>query len=193
MADPVVKVLREFETGRTAADDSDTHGAEAKASGRVSATGIGHTHAMGSFIADAGIVVGTARTERADAIDLIRRWFDAMGSRDLETAERLMAPTVTIVVSGGHRFSKLADFVAFGLDRYTSVHKQTDHFEVSEAAGGVAVYVRGEMSGSWRDGVTFSGVRWCDRFLVSSGLIGELQTWSDLAESRLATAGGFAR
>jgi len=140
---------------------------------------------MGSFLADTGIVVGTARTERADAIDLVRRWFDAMAARDLEAAGRLMSPSVSIVISGGHRFAKLVDFVAFGSSRYASVHKQTDHFEVSEAAGGVAVYVRGDMSGAWADGATFSSVRWCDRFLVGNGVIIELQTWSDLAETRL--------
>lgn len=140
---------------------------------------------MGSSLTDAGIVVGTARTERADAIALVRRWFDHMSARDLAGASKLMAPTASIVISGGHRFSRLEDFVAFGSARYASVHKQTDHFEVCEAAGGVAVYVRGEMAGSWQDGTPFVGVRWCDRFLVSGGVIAELQTWSDLAENRL--------
>jgi len=140
---------------------------------------------MGSSLTDAGIVVGTARTERADAIALVRRWFDAMSSRDLLGAVKLMSPTISIVISGGHRFSRLEDFVAYGSARYAAVHKQSDHFEVCEAAGGIAVYVRGEMSGSWKDGAAFAGVRWCDRFLVSNGVIADLQTWSDLAETRL--------
>jgi len=115
----------------------------------------------------------------------VRRWFDNMSARDLPGASKLMSPTISIVISGGHRFSRLEDFVAFGADRYESVRKQTDHFEVCEAAGGVAVYVRGEMSGSWKDGTAFTGVRWCDRFLVSGGVVVDLQTWSDLAETRL--------
>lgn len=175
----------QFGASRTAADDSDFHEVKAKACGRVSATRIGHTSVMGSSLTDAGIVVGSARTERADAIALVRRWFDNLSARDLPGAATLMSPTLSIVISGGHRFARLEDFLAFGADRYASVHKQTDHFEVSEAAGGVAVYVRGEMSGAWRDGTAFAGVRWCDRFLVSGGVIVDLQTWSDLAETRL--------
>jgi hypothetical protein len=180
-----VEMWGQFGAGRTAADDSDFHDTKAKACGRVSATVIGHTSAMGSSLTDAGIVVGTARTERADAIALVRRWFDNMSARDLPGASKLMSSTMSIVISGGYRFSRLEDFAAFGADRYASVHKQTDHFEVCEAAGGVAVYVRGEMSGAWKDGKAFAGVRWCDRFLVSSGAIVDLQTWSDLAETRL--------
>jgi hypothetical protein len=180
-----VEMWGQFGAGRTTADDSDFHGVKAKPCARVSATRIGHTSVMGSPLTDAGIVVGSARTERADAIALVRRWFDNLSARDLPGAANLMSPTLSIVISGGHRFSRLEDFLAFGADRYASVHKQTDHFEVSEAAGGVAVYVRGEMSGTWRDGTAFAGVRWCDRFLVSGGVIVDLQTWSDLAETRL--------
>jgi len=33
--------------------------------------------------------------------------------------------------------------------------------------------------------MAFAGVRWCDRFLLRSGRIVELQTWSDLAETRV--------
>jgi hypothetical protein len=86
--------------------------------------------------------------------------------------------------SRGHRFSSLADFIAFGTTRYRDLRKQCDSFEACEAAGGFAVFVRGEMSGSWLDGTPFSRVRWCDRFLVQSGRIVDLETWSDLAETR---------
>lgn len=139
-----------------------------------------------SGIGEGRIVVGTARGERGDAIDLVRHWFDATAARDFGTAASLMSSTVRITVSGGHRFNKLADFMAFGAARYRDVRKQCDSFEACEAAGGFAVYVRGEMLGSWADGTPFARVRWCDRFLVQAGRIVDLETWSDLAETRLA-------
>ncbi len=138
-----------------------------------------------SGLGDGRIVVGTARSERGDAIDLVRRWFDATLARDLSLAASLMTHGSRIVVSGGHRFSSLDDFVAWGSTRYTEVRKQCDSFEACEAAGGFAVYVRGEMSGRWADGTPFARVRWCDRFLVQEGRIVALDTWSDLADSRL--------
>ena len=137
-----------------------------------------------SSLGEGRIVVGTARGERGDVIDPVRRWFDATTARDLGTAASLMSSTVRITISGGHRFSSLADFIAFGTTRYRDLRKQCDSFEACEAAGGFAVFVRGEMSGSWLDGTPFSRVRWCDRFLVQSGRIVDLETWSDLAETR---------
>jgi hypothetical protein len=137
-----------------------------------------------STLGEGRIVVGTARGERGDVIDLVRRWFDAMASGDLDSATKLMAPGQRITISGGHRFSSLSDFAAFAASRYGAVRKQCDSFEACEAAGGFAVYVRGEMSGSWLDGTPFSRVRWCDRFLVQAGSILELDTFSDLAEVR---------
>lgn len=139
-----------------------------------------------SNLGEGRIVVGTARSERGDAIDLVRRWFDATVAGDLAGAAALMAPGPRITVSGGHRFTSLPDFAVWASGRYGAIRKQCDSFEACEAAGGFAVYVRGELSGSWSDGLAFSRVRWCDRFLVQSGQIVDLDTWSDLAESRLS-------
>lgn len=139
-----------------------------------------------STLGEGRIVVGTARGERGDAIDLVRRWFDAMASGDLDSASRLMAPGQRITISGGHRFSTLGEFSAFVSDRYREARKQCDSFEACEAVGGFAVYVRGEMSGAWKDGKNFARVRWCDRFLVQAGAIIEIETFSDLAEARAA-------
>lgn len=137
-----------------------------------------------SNLGEGRIVVGTARGERGDAIDLVRRWFDATSIRDLEAAERLMDPAIRITISGGHRFASFAEFVAFGTSRYREFRKKCDSFEACEAAGGFAIYVRGEMAGEWADGKPFSKVRWCDRFLVQAGRIVDLETWSDLANDR---------
>jgi len=140
-----------------------------------------------SGLGDGRIVVGTARSERGDAIDLVRRWFESTATGDLSAASALMSPNARITVSGGHRFTGLQDFIAFGAQRYAEVRKQCDSFEACEAAGGFAVYVRGEMQGTWSDGTPFNKVRWCDRFLVQGGRIADIDTWSDLAETRRAT------
>lgn len=139
-----------------------------------------------SILGEGRIVVGTARGERGDAIDLVRHWFETTAAGDFAAVERLMAPGARITISGGHRFAGFAEFVAFGSGRYRELRKQCDSFEACEAAGGYAVFVRGEMSGAWADGKPFSRVRWCDRFLVQGGRIVELDTWSDLAETRLS-------
>lgn len=141
-------------------------------------------------LGDGRIVVGTARTERADAIDLVRNWLDAVSRGDLPAAAALMAPGAHITVSGGHGFGSLEDLAASAAARYASLHRQADAFETCDAPGGIAVYVRGTANGAFIDGTAFSGARWCDRFQVAQGRIVGLETWSDLAELRLA--GGAA-
>lgn len=139
-------------------------------------------------LGDSGIVIGTARSERADAIDLVRRWFDHLAARDVPAAAALMASPPSFVISGGHRFDSLEAFVAFVSARYGSIRKRHDSVEACDAPGGFAIYVRGELSGEWLEGGAFSGVRWCDRLLVQSGRITDVQTWSDLAEVRSSSA-----
>lgn len=142
---------------------------------------------MTGNLGDGRIVVGIARTERADAIDLARAWLDANGRRDLAAAAAMMAPGARVTISGGHVFPSLEAFAAFAAGRYAGMHKQADAFEACEAAGGLAVYVRGTLSGSFIDGRPFAAVRWCDRFLVAQGRIVDIETWSDLAEARAVT------
>jgi len=132
-------------------------------------------------LGDTGIVVGTARSERADAIDLVRRWFDLLASQDVSGAASLMSASPVIVTSGGARYVSLAAFVDAMAERAATVRKQCEHFEACEAPGGFAVYVRGGMSGAWPDGRSFTAVRWVDRLLVQGGRISEVQTWSDLS------------
>ena len=150
-------------------------------------------------LGDGRIVVGTARTERADAIDLVRGWLDAMARRDFAAAAPMMVTGARVVISGGHEFAAigatdfvasefgtLEDFAAFSAGRYATLRKQADAFETCEAPGGIAVYVRGTASGAFVDGTEFTGARWVDRFQVTQGRIAGLETWSDLAELRLA-------
>lgn len=131
-------------------------------------------------LGDTGIVVGSARSERADAIDLVRRWFDLLGAQDVAGAAALMSASPLITTSGAARFGSLPAFVAAMAERVATVRKQCEHFEACEAPGGFAIYVRGVMSGAWPDGESFAAVRWVDRLLVQGGRISEVQTWSDL-------------
>ena len=149
---------------------------------------LGHTEPMTGNLGDGRIVVGTARTERADAIDLARNWLDAVWRRDLAAAAAMMTPGARVTISGGHQFAALEAFAAFAAERYAEFRKQADAFEACEAAGGLAVYVRGTLSGTFKDGVPFSAVRWCDRFLVAQGRIIDIETWSDIAETRAGAA-----
>lgn len=139
---------------------------------------------MSISVNDSGIVVATARSERADAVDLVRGFMESLAQQDLAAASRGLAAGFRMVISGGHEFAALADFLAFSRKRYAAVRKHIDGIEACEAPVGVSVYLTGTMSGQWLDGTPFERVRFCDRFLVRDARILELHTWSDLAEFR---------
>lgn len=139
---------------------------------------------MSLGISDSGIVIGAGRTERAIAIDVVREFLDALGRRDLAAASAYVAPGFVMTVPGNHQFRRLDDFVAFSATRSGTARRSIDSLEASEAPTGLAVFATGTLAGSWPDGRSFQGVRFCDRLVLRNGLIVEMQVWSDLAEAR---------
>jgi ketosteroid isomerase-like protein len=130
---------------------------------------------------DSGIVVATARPERALAMDLAREFMDALSHRDLLRAGNMLAADFVMTVSGGQVFRRLEDFMAHSALHYASVRKTGAVIEACEASNGIAVYLHGAMYGTWLNGSAFEA-RFCDRFLIRDGKLAELQTWSDAAE-----------
>ena len=51
------------------------------------------------------------------------------------------------------------------------------------------VYSLGTLYGAWPDGTPFEGNRYVDRYVVSHGLITEMDVWNDSAEWLLVRAG----
>jgi hypothetical protein len=52
--------------------------------------------------------------------------------------------------------------------------------------GRPVVIVSGTLHGEWPDGTPFSGIRYCDRFVLKDGRLLEQQVWNDLAEAMRA-------
>jgi ketosteroid isomerase-like protein len=118
------------------------------------------------------------------AADVVMAFLDAMGRRDLDAAEALLAPGFKMVVSGGHAFRSPREFVAHSKGRQRSARKTTDRYEEIPTPGGDVVYAIGSMAGEWNDGSAYAGVRYIDRFEVRDGKIADMQVWSDMAEFR---------
>ena len=135
-------------------------------------------------VGEGGIVVGAARSVHAEAIDIARDFLDALDRRDLPAASALLAPQFSMRVTGGHRFTSLAEFVAYAAGRYATMRKSGRQYDACDAALGVVVYAHGSMSGEWREGGSFQDVRWVDRFVIQGSRITELQTLSEIGEFR---------
>lgn len=106
-------------------------------------------------------------------------------------ARRFVASGLRIRFTGGRLMTDPAECAAFNASRYRWVKKRIESTET--VAGGsdaaTVVYSIGTLFGEWPDGVAFEGNRYVDRYLVSHGLIAQMEVWNDSAEWLLMRAG----
>ena len=114
-----------------------------------------------------------------DESTIVRQFLRLMESRDLAGAEALLAPEFVMVFPGAVMMHRLEELVAWSQSRYTKVVKSFDRIDVGDGY----VFVSGMLSGEWRDGTGFAGIRYIDRFEVEGGLIRRQEVWNDMAES----------
>lgn len=122
--------------------------------------------------------------ERADAqaIETVRAFLAAVERRDFMQAESFLHGDFEMVFPGDRRMTKLAELAQWAGTRYRFVRKSYDHSDVA----GAVVYCIGTLSGEWRDGTAFAGIRFIDRFELCDGLIRRQDVWNDIAETRTA-------
>jgi hypothetical protein len=110
---------------------------------------------------------------------------------DPAAAAELVAPGMRIRFTGNRAMRHPAEATAFNASRYALVKKKIERTEV--VAGGTpqetVVYSLGTLYGAWPDGTPFEGNRYVDRYVVSHGLITEMDVWNDSAEWLLVRAG----
>ncbi len=110
---------------------------------------------------------------------------------DPASAQRFVAPGLSIRFTGGRMMQDPAECAAFNASRYRWVRKRVAVTET--VAGGTpeatVVYSIGTLYGEWPDGTPFEGNAYVDRYLVSHGLITRMEVWNDSAEWLLARAG----
>jgi len=110
---------------------------------------------------------------------------------DPDAARRFVAPALRIRFTGGRAMRDPAECAAFNAGRYRWVKKRIDATET--VAGGTpehtVVYSLGTLHGEWPDGTPFEGNRYVDRYVVSHGLITQMDVWNDSAEWLLQRAG----
>lgn len=110
---------------------------------------------------------------------------DAVGARDFVSHKLLIRFT------GGREMRDPADCSAFNASRYSWVKKRFERTDVVADAteDEAVVYNIGTLYGAWLDGTPFEGNRYVDRYVISHGLITQMQVWNDSAEWLLVRAG----
>jgi len=123
-----------------------------------------------------------------DAAAVVRDYLKAMEARDLETAKSMLADDFVMVFPGTGAMRGLDELLAWAKDRYASVGKTYERFDVAPGADGVAVYCYGALAGEWLDGTAFKDIRFIDRFTVRDGKLADQRVWNDMGETMLQAA-----
>ena len=129
-----------------------------------------------------------------DAAELVGEYLRILMIPDPSGARRFVSPQLRIRFTGGREMRDPAECAAFNATRYRWVKKRIERTEV--VAGSTAehtiVYSLGTLYGEWPDGTAFEGNRYVDRYVVSRGLIEEMDVWNDSAEWLLDRQSGRA-
>ncbi len=118
----------------------------------------------------------------------VRDYLAAMEARDLDRAQRLLAPGFTMEFPGPVRMSSLDQLLAWAKPRYRFARKTYERYDTCASEDTTVVYCFGTLSGEWQDGTPFSGIRFIDRFTLRAGLLLDQTVWNDMGEFRTARA-----
>lgn len=129
-------------------------------------------------------VFGDAAAARPVASDVVRAFLERMQERDLDGANRMLAPDFTMCFPGGATMHRLDELLQWARTRYREVAKDFERFDECWTGEGATVYCSGTLCGTWLDGRSFAGIRFIDRIEVANGLIRRQDVWNDLAETR---------
>lgn len=127
--------------------------------------------------------------------DIVNEFLRLIMIPDPESASRFTAPDMKILFTGKRPMSAPAECTKFNASRYKWVKKRIERTETvissaQEAAKGeTVVYSLGTLYGEWPDGTPFEGNRYVDRYVVTNGLITQMDVWNDSAEWILVRAG----
>ena len=115
-------------------------------------------------------------------IGMLLAYLAATADRNMDTASNYLTPDIKLVFPQG-QFDSLSQMAEAMTGRYLSIGKTHDTWDISTAEDRTVVVTNGTLHGVNLHGVAFAGVRFCDRFVVRSGLISEQHVWNDLTES----------
>ena len=97
-------------------------------------------------------------------------------------AATFMDDEVKITFTGRREMANAQQITEFNKNRYEWVKKSIKQTDAMEKEDHCVVYSIGFLYGKWKDGTTFNGNRYTDRFEVSKGKITKMDVLNDSAE-----------
>ena len=118
------------------------------------------------------------------AESIVRSFLTSMENRNIKEAQQYLAETFVMKFPGGASFTELDQLVDWAKQRYQSISKTFEHFDVAFTGRESVVHCSGTLKGTWLDGQTFDDIRFCDRFTLSGSKITSQNVWNDMAEAK---------
>ncbi|WP_018321000.1 nuclear transport factor 2 family protein [Bradyrhizobium sp. WSM2793] len=134
-------------------------------------------------------VAAKAETGQLSDAAIVEAYLTASMIPDPDAAAAYMAPGTVITFTGGREFDHPRGPTGFNAKRYRWAKKRMDRFDVCPGDGETVVYSVGTLYGEWKDGTSFEGNRYVDRFVVRNGKITKMDVWNDSAERILVQRG----
>lgn len=137
---------------------------------------------------------GPAAEQAAAPADIVNDYLRLLMIPDPVAARAFVSPELRIRFTGGRTMTDPAQCAAFNAGRYKWVKKRIERTETVSGGGPqeTVVYSLGTLYGEWPDGSPFEGNRYVDRYVLSQGLITQMDVWNDSAEWLMVRAGLIA-
>lgn len=121
-------------------------------------------------------------TELNKAVEVVRQFLDASMIPDPEKAATYMDKSVAITFTGRREMINSQAITEFNKSRYSWVKKSIKQYDAIDKGEYYIIYSIGFLYGEWKDGRTFAGNRYTDRFEVRNGKITKMDVLNDSAE-----------
>ncbi|MBU2870652.1 nuclear transport factor 2 family protein [Colwellia sp. E2M01] len=117
-----------------------------------------------------------------DAIKIVAEFLEASMKPAPEIAATYMSEDVEITFTGNRKMRSATVITEFNNNRYNWVKKAISHYDCTVYEDYAVVYSNGTLFGEWKNGQSFSGNRYLDRFEVRNNKICKMDVWNDSAE-----------
>jgi hypothetical protein len=116
-------------------------------------------------------------------VALVARYLLLAQERQLEAAQRFLDQMAVLTFPGNVQFHTLDEVATWASRHYRRIEKLVEHWDVIvRSVDEATVYCGGVLDGEDRDGDSFEGIRFLDRFQIQHGRIVRQDVWNDLAE-----------
>ena len=120
----------------------------------------------------------------ASPASVVTAYLDAMETGDFVAARQWLARDFVMYFPEAPPMRSLQQLKSWANARYNNILKTRGPVEIIHSDHVAIVYLRGYLSGTWKEGSDFEGIRFIDRFEVSEGKLVRQDVWNDLGEVR---------